>query len=168
MKTENLSTLKIHKLSREQYERELAANRIDESALYLVPDEEEGSMSPVILEEVSRTYETKSDAAAKLEEAKAFASEAAMIVKDELLNGAGEAYDTLKELGVLIDENTDAIDALETVATSKADREHTHAFDEITDFEVITNDEIDAICGFVTEGSLMQTDIDELMAQLED
>lgn len=40
MITENLSTLKIHKLSREQYERELAAGRIDETALYLTPDEE--------------------------------------------------------------------------------------------------------------------------------
>lgn len=40
-------------------------------------------------------------------------------VKNDLLNGAGPAYDTLKELGVLIDENTDAIDALETIAASK-------------------------------------------------
>ena len=39
MITENLSTLKIHKLTREQYERELAAGRIDENALYLTPDE---------------------------------------------------------------------------------------------------------------------------------
>ena len=37
MKTENLSTLKIHKLTQEQYDRELAAGRIDESALYLTP-----------------------------------------------------------------------------------------------------------------------------------
>lgn len=39
MRTENLSTLKIHKLTQEQYERELAAGRIDENALYLTPDE---------------------------------------------------------------------------------------------------------------------------------
>lgn len=37
-------------------------------------------------------------------------------VKDELLGGAGEAYDTLKELGELIDTNKDAIDALEALA----------------------------------------------------
>ena len=35
---ENISTLKIHKLSQEQYDRELAAGNIDEHALYLVPD----------------------------------------------------------------------------------------------------------------------------------
>lgn len=40
MITENLSTLKIHKLTQEQYDRELAAGNIDETALYLTPDEE--------------------------------------------------------------------------------------------------------------------------------
>jgi hypothetical protein len=39
MKTTNLPTLKIHKLSQAQYERELAAGRIDENAIYLTPDE---------------------------------------------------------------------------------------------------------------------------------
>ena len=38
MITENLSTLKIYKLTQEQYDRELAANNIDESALYLTPE----------------------------------------------------------------------------------------------------------------------------------
>lgn len=37
---ENLSTLKIHKLTNEQYERELNAGCIDESALYLTPDKD--------------------------------------------------------------------------------------------------------------------------------
>lgn len=37
MNTENLSTLKIHKLTQEQYDRELAAGRIDANALYLTP-----------------------------------------------------------------------------------------------------------------------------------
>jgi hypothetical protein len=35
---ENLSTLKIHKLTQAQYNRELAAGNIDPSALYLTPD----------------------------------------------------------------------------------------------------------------------------------
>lgn len=41
MITENLSTLKIHKLTRKQYERELEAGRIDKNAIYLTPDESE-------------------------------------------------------------------------------------------------------------------------------
>lgn len=39
MITENLSTLKIHKLTQAQYDRELAAGNLDEYALYLTPDE---------------------------------------------------------------------------------------------------------------------------------
>jgi hypothetical protein len=38
--TENLSTLKIHKLTQEQYDREREAGRLDANALYLTPDEE--------------------------------------------------------------------------------------------------------------------------------
>ena len=40
MITENLSTLKIHKLTKEQYERELAAGTLDPNAIYLTPEEE--------------------------------------------------------------------------------------------------------------------------------
>ena len=37
--TENLSTLKINKMTQAQYERELEAGRIDPNGLYLTPDE---------------------------------------------------------------------------------------------------------------------------------
>lgn len=40
MITENLPTLKIHKLTQEQYDRELEAGNIDENALYLTPNDE--------------------------------------------------------------------------------------------------------------------------------
>lgn len=75
---------------------------------------------------ITSTYETKTDASAKLAEAKSYADSAATTVKNDLLNGAGEAYDTLKELGELIDDNKDAIDALEDIATSKANASHPH------------------------------------------
>lgn len=39
MIAENISTLKIHKLTQAQYDRELAAGNIDETALYLTPSE---------------------------------------------------------------------------------------------------------------------------------
>lgn len=39
MLIENLATLKIHRLTQEQYDRELAAGRIDPNAIYLTPDE---------------------------------------------------------------------------------------------------------------------------------
>ena len=43
MITENLSTLKIHKLTQAQYDRELEAGRIDANAIYLTPDDGSGS-----------------------------------------------------------------------------------------------------------------------------
>ena len=52
MKTENVSTLKIHKLTQAQYDRELAAGRIDENALYLTPDDTNnmsGSLNGIIV-----------------------------------------------------------------------------------------------------------------------
>ena len=55
-----------------------------------------------------------------------YVNNATNAVKNDLLNCAGEAYDTLKELGELIDENKDAIDALEEIAISKADKNHNH------------------------------------------
>lgn len=66
-------------------------------------------------------YDAKGAANTALASAKTYADSAATKVKDELLNGAGAAYDTLKELGDLINDNQDAIDALEIVAVSKAD-----------------------------------------------
>lgn len=58
---------------------------------------------------------TDTQTASTLAEAQTYADG----IKNDLLNGAGAAYDTLKELGDLIDVNVDAIDALEEVAASK-------------------------------------------------
>ena len=38
MITENLSTLKIHKLTQEQYDREFVADNLNENEIYLTPD----------------------------------------------------------------------------------------------------------------------------------
>ena len=65
---------------------------------------------------------------AALEDAKDYADK----IKNDLLNGAGAAYDTLKELGDLIDDNQDAISALETVAAGKADAEHGHDIADVS------------------------------------
>lgn len=83
---------------------------------------------------ITSTYETKDDASTKLTEAKTYADS----IKNDLLNGAGEAYDTLKELGNLIDDNTDAIDALEIVSSGKADKVHEHNDIYYTETEIDT------------------------------
>lgn len=98
-------------------------------------------------------YDTKGAAADALDDAKAYADSAAATVKNDLLNGAGAAYDTLKELGDLIVDNADAIDALETIASGKADAEHTHTIANVSGLQ-------SALDGKVTT--------DELTAAIED
>lgn len=56
---------------------------------------------------------TKTYSSSKIEDVVTAAKQA---VKDDLLGGAGEAYDTLKELSDLIETNKSAIEALETIA----------------------------------------------------
>ena len=57
MITESLSTLKIHKLTQAQYNRELAAGNIDPNALYLTPDEAENLSGYATIEQLN----TKAD-----------------------------------------------------------------------------------------------------------
>lgn len=78
-------------------------------------------------------YDAKGAAAAAETAAKAHADSAASKVKNDLLNGAGAAYDTLKELGDLIVENGDAIESLNQIAAGKADAGHKHTVADITD-----------------------------------
>lgn len=111
MITENVSTLKIHRLTQEQYDRELAAGRLDANAIYLTPDEGVDFTG----------YATEQ-----------YVDNATAAVKDEILNGADEAYDTLKELGELIEQNKGAIEAFEALASGKADKEHTHEIKDVT------------------------------------
>lgn len=81
-------------------------------------------------------YDAKGSASSALASAKTYAdsaaSSAANAVKNDLLNGASAAYDTLKELGDLIVDNADAIDALEVVAAGKADKTHGHAIADVS------------------------------------
>lgn len=77
-------------------------------------------------------YATEDYVEQKVSDAKSYVDSSAADVKNDLLNGAGEAYDTLKELADLITENVDAIDALETVAFGKADAKHGHTIDDVS------------------------------------
>ena len=80
-------------------------------------------------------YDVKGAANTALASAKTYADG----IKNALLNGAGSAYDTLKELGNLIDDNTDAIEALETIASGKANATHAHAISDITNLQTTLN-----------------------------
>lgn len=63
MITENLSTLKIHKLTQKQYDREFKAGNTDENALYLTPDE------PQIVDQTYNAYSENAQSGKAVSEA---------------------------------------------------------------------------------------------------
>ena len=79
---------------------------------------------------ITTTYETKSDATAKLAEAKSYADG----IKETLLNNSSEAIDSIFELRDAMTDNAEAIEALTEIAGSKAPAVHSHTKSQITDF----------------------------------
>lgn len=59
MSTENLSTLKIYKLTQEQYERKIEAGDIEENAIYLTPDEDINLGLYATVEELNKKADKK-------------------------------------------------------------------------------------------------------------
>lgn len=59
MFTEILDVLKIHKLTKEQYERELEAGRIDAGALYLTPVDEMEDVVKMIPQDLTEEQKTQ-------------------------------------------------------------------------------------------------------------
>ena len=88
-----------------------------------------------IIPNMELPYATEDYVEQKVSDVKSYVDISAADVKNDLLNGAGEAYDTLKELADLITENVDAIDALETVASGKADAEHGHTIADVSELQ---------------------------------
>lgn len=66
-------------------------------------------------------------------------STASANLKSDLLGGAGEAYDTLKELADLIDTNKDAITALQTIAAGHVKFDATQSLTETQKTQARTN-----------------------------
>lgn len=99
MKTENVSTFKIHKLTQAQYDRELAAGNLDENAIYLTPDEETDLSAYATKEEVNSKadsdhthdtlYDTLGSSDTALSSAKSYADSRLAPVTT---SGTGAAY----------------------------------------------------------------------------
>lgn len=109
MITNNISTLKIHKMTQAQYERELAAGNIDENALYLTPDEDRDLSLYLMKDEAKKEYESQSEAKEKLDEAKEYAETVILAVTKEMGEGKAdkehshdEMYYTENEVDALI------------------------------------------------------------------
>ena len=74
------------------------------------------------------------------------------------------SLERLTEYDELIKTVIDSGDA--TMLSNAQNYAKDYTDDAIENLELITTDDIDAICNGVTEGALTQTDVDELMAEL--
>ena len=119
---------------------------------------------------ISSTYETKTDAAAKLAEAKGYTDTVASGKADKthnhdsaydtkgaaataesnakayadgkianLLDNSTEAVDSIMELAAAMEDNADAIEALEGIAAGKANATHSHAISDVTNLQSTLN-----------------------------
>lgn len=84
---------------------------------------------------ITSTYETKSDATAKLTEAKNYTDGKIA----NLLDNSTEAVDSIMELAAAMEDNADAIEALQGIAAGKADATHSHAISDVTNLQSTLN-----------------------------
>jgi hypothetical protein len=161
MKTEDLSTLKIHKLTQAQYDRELAAGNLDENAIYLTPEEElkidlvevlnntvtheqipsaQATVEYVSAEIAAKAPEIMTDLSADLSDKKIPSAKATVAYVDAEIAAliGGEKYkeplDTIKEIASAIENNSDAMEILNTAITQKLDKtEFSEAMDDFSE-----------------------------------
>ena len=163
MITENLSTLKLNKLTQAQYDRELAAGTLERNALYLTPDEDidlSGYATTDQILYITNTYETKTNASAKLESAKQYTdsktSQAvegkADIVHSHAISDVTNLQSSLSSLQDLL---TSRVPTSRTIngkslgsnVTLSASDVGAYSKTQIDEMVLITIDDIDTICG---------------------
>lgn len=84
---------------------------------------------------ITSTYETKTDASSKLAEAKGYTDTKIA----DLLDNSTEAVDSIMELAEAMENNADAIEALEGIAAGKANATHSHAISDVTNLQSTLN-----------------------------
>ena len=146
---ENVSTLKIHKLTQDQYNRALENGNIDEDALYLTPDDMAYLGAYETIEHSGNTYETKKDSSSKLTEAKEYTDEQVAIaiehannlLSGQVLPNANHTHDDryyIKEnIDSMIDDINTTIIELEENQVSK-DHNHDDKYDAIGAADVVS------------------------------
>ena len=183
--TNDLLTLKIHKLTQEQYDEAVQAGNIDENALYLTPDEEidlsgyatidqlDGKADATHEHDIDEISSLQSALDSNLEAAKEYANgvvsskadsthnhdgaydangsantalESAKDYTDQeiakLLNNSSEAVDSIYELRDAMADNADAIEALNTIATGKADASHSHEVADVSGLQAVLDSKV--------------------------
>ena len=121
MKTENISTLKIHKLTQEQYERELEAGNIDETALYFTQDDfDEEELREFI---TSEDDTIKSEYIAAISNAKTQLSGLITTLKESVNGDISTLTNNITNITKTLSEAQGKLNNLETALEGKVDSE---------------------------------------------
>ena len=143
MLTENLSTLKIHKLTQEQYDRALLSGNVDQNAIYLTPDEGVDLTPYATIEQLNSKadsvhnhddiYYTETEIDAKL---------------DSLTDDITNTYETKENVSSKIDEVTIYVDTNFALKSEIGNVNLSNYYNktEIDNMEFITVEDIDNIC----------------------
>ena len=166
MITENLSTLKIHKLTKQQYDREAAKGTLDPTAIYLYPDD-----TPELITEMTDAVTDKQTPTAKA------VSNFVELKISSLVDTAPDTLNTLNELAAALGNDENFASTVIAQIGERVTKEDFDAFlSEIgrndtytiskspytTDWEsilpavVISTDEYDYIYKFSTNGRIMR------------
>lgn len=86
--TINLSTLKMHKLTKAQYDREVTNGTVDENALYLTPDEEIDLSGYATIEQLSSKSDSSHTHSEVTQSAKGFMSASDKVKLDGISSNA--------------------------------------------------------------------------------
>lgn len=130
MITENLSTLKIHKLTKAQYERELDAGRIDENAIYLTPDETTDLSGYATIDQVN----SKADINHTHDDVYYTEAEVNELISTKADSGHNhnDSYDIKGSADTAL---TSAKAYTDEIANDKADLSHTHSIEDVTNLQ---------------------------------
>lgn len=143
MITENLSTLKINKLTQEQFDRELAAGNIDENAIYLTPDEEIDFSLYATVEQLN----DKADAIHTHEISDVANLQSALDGKANVSHNHNSDYDTK---GAASSALADAKAYTDEIAEGKADASHTHEIADVINLQSSLDAKQNTITGAAT------------------
>lgn len=150
MITNNLSTLKIHKLSQNQYDREKAAGNLDSTALYLTPDEDDLSIYATKYELDDKADKEHVHEISDINGLQSKLDEKANTAHNHTVANITDLTASATELNYtkgLTKSIKTSLDELDEVKLEESDLENYYTKTEVDSLELITLDDIDAICG---------------------
>lgn len=168
MITENISTLKIHKLSQEQYDREYAAGNTDSTAIYLTPSNEDLIMKKIEL--VEENIEEISTDLINIKiptKTSQLTNDSGFLTQHQDLSGYAKKATTLEGYGITdgatkvdLDELRESINNNNQISGNITSENITHAYG---DLNILLSNLIENYMLNIDYDSLLSFDTDEIV-----